>query len=83
MEPRPIINNSEYNEQELVIQKDNSKTNPNDQFNENNYKLNISTKIGNVKKICDNKRVCGSSIGGLVTTYCLIILPTILYLSIV
>jgi hypothetical protein len=40
--------------------------------NESQYK-------GKMKVICNGKRVCGSSIGILILTYFLIIIPTILF----
>lgn len=35
--------------------------------------------LGNIKLICNKKRIIGKSICGLITTYLLVIIPTLLY----
>ncbi len=42
-----------------------------------------SNYVGKAKYICNKNRVCGSSTAVLIVTYCLIIIPTLLFLIVV
>lgn len=45
--------------------------------------LALNTNIGNMRYICNKTRVCGKSICVLITTYILIIFPTVIFFALV